>query len=297
MEGHTYRGRPLRYYYATFPNHTTIRFFGFPRPPATRYRGERWMDDKFLLKKKLSAGGVPTPVGGCFTNYRRARNFLSKLTKPVVVKPRRGTRGNHTTTCVYTESDLYEAFTLAKQLCHFVIVEEQIAGAVYRGTVINNTVVGILAGEPPYVVGDGIHTISQLIAQKNEKRNSLTAQVVVTSLTHQYLSRNRLTLRSVPQPGTIVYLSQKMGVRNGGTSTECTGTVHPELLKILEQAARIVDDPIIGFDFIIPDATKDPRGQRWAIIEANGSPFIHMHDDPELGTRNNVAQHIWNLWL
>lgn len=296
MEGHMYRGIPLHYYHAIFPNNTTIRFFGMPRPPETRFKGERWMDDKFILKKKLRASGIPVPTGASFTNFRTARAFFRTLTKPIVVKPRRGSRGSHTTTCIYTESDLYEAFTIAKQLCYFVILEEQINGVIYRGTVIDGKLVGVLAGEPPRVTGDGSHSIMQLIEIKNKNKGLLTSDVTITPLLHHFLSRNRYSLSSVPRQGVIVDLSQKMGFRNGGTSTECTHQVHPELIKLLEKSARIVDDPIIGFDFIIPDATKDPREQRWGIIEANGSPFIHMHDDPELGTHNNVARHIWDLW-
>lgn len=296
MEAHTYRGAPLHYYRATFPNKRVIGFFGLPRPPETRFRGEIWMDDKILLKKKLSAHGVPVPIGASVTTFRSARRLFEKLQTPFVVKPRRGSRGSHTTTCIYTEKDLYEAFKIAKQLCYFVVLEEQIHGAVYRGTVINGKLVGVLAGVPPRITGDGVHSISQLIKQKNDMRGPLTAEVAISIPLLQFLSRNRFSLNSVLPAGTILDLSQKIGFRNGGVSEECTVHVHPELTKILEEAARIVDDPIIGFDFIVPDATQDPRTQRWGIIEANSSPFIHMHNDPELGTNNNVAQYVWDLW-
>ena len=46
-------------------------------------------------------------------------------------------------------------------------MEEHLFGDVYRGTVIDGKLVGVLGGSPPRLVGDGSSTISELIKQKN----------------------------------------------------------------------------------------------------------------------------------
>jgi D-alanine-D-alanine ligase-like ATP-grasp enzyme len=54
--------------------------------------------------------------------------------------------------------------------------------------------------------------------------------------------------------------------------------------------------PIVGFDFIIPDPTQDPRDQKWGIIEANMNPFIDLHHFPLVGNPINVAAKVWDMW-
>jgi hypothetical protein len=58
-------------------------------------------------------------------------------------------------TYVRNHEDLKHAFQIARQLCLWVIVEEQIIGPVYRGTVINYKIAGILSGTQPIVIGNG----------------------------------------------------------------------------------------------------------------------------------------------
>ena len=87
----------------------------------------------------------------------------------MIVKPRAGSRGRHTTTYVTTEAELKTAFRIAKKLCYWVMVEEQLMGPVYRGTVINFQTVGVLRGDCPFVEGDGVQTVAELVAGKNSR--------------------------------------------------------------------------------------------------------------------------------
>ena len=96
------------------------------------------------------------PSFSLWFNMKRA---FEKMQKPVIVKPRLGSRGRHTTTHIYTEKELYNAVKIAKKLCHYVIIEEHLKGSVYRATAIDGKVVGILAGDQPKITGDGVSTI------------------------------------------------------------------------------------------------------------------------------------------
>ncbi len=66
---------------------------------------------------------------------------------------------------------------------------------------------------------------------------------------------------------------------------------------MLEKAARVVDDPVLGFDFISLDITRDPDTVRWGIIECNAMPFINLHHDPLEGKPVNVAGLLWDYVL
>lgn len=105
------------------------------------------------------------------------------------MKPRLGSRGRHVVTYIRTHEELREAFKIARQLCLWVIVEEQIIGPVYRGTVINYTLEGVLAGFQPMVTGDGKKDLNTLIAEKNVSREEGVSEVTITEKMTWFMKR------------------------------------------------------------------------------------------------------------
>ena len=214
------------------------------------------------------------------------------LEKPVIVKPRAGSRGRHTTTFVYTKEDLEKAFRIAKQLCHWVIVEEHLFGDVQRGTLVGGKLVGVLGGSPPRVTGDGVHTIAELIRLRDQVRPE---KVKDTKINPFFMERQNLSLDTILENGRSVELSEKVGVNYGGTSYDCTKETHPDTKAMLVEAAKVLDVSIIGLDFIVPDITKSYKEQKSGIIECNGAPFIQLHHDPLIGESINAAKYVWDL--
>lgn len=273
----------------------SIFFTGLPRLHQNQSDAELWLDDKAILKQKLEAAAIPVARGGCFSNYQKALEKFKNLQKPVIVKPRLGSRGRHTTTFIYTETELQQAYKLAKQLCYWVIVEEHLLGGVYRGTMIDGKLAGVLVGYPPCVVGDGVHSIRELIVIKNATKHPKVSEVQESPVMVEFLQRSGHALDEVLPSGASVDLSEKIGISYGGSNAEVTEETHQEIKKILVAAAAVVGDPLIGFDFIIPNITTSPHEQKWGIIECNGVPFIDLHHDPISGPPNNVAHHVWDL--
>lgn len=276
-------------------NDRWIYFSGLPRPDYMPGTAEWWMDDKALVKQKLSDAGIPVPKGGSFSSYQKLQKAFKSLEKPVIIKPRLGSRGRHTTTYIHNEEQLKKAFKVAKQLCYWVVMEEHLIGSVYRGTMIDGKFTGNLRGDPPRVTGDGQHTIRELIEIKNQNKHPEIHNVIVKPEMDIFLARNNRRLDDVLPVGTTVDLSEKIGVSYGGNSAEDTDKTHPEIISILEAAAAAIGDPMIGFDFIIEYVDQSPHTQKWGIIECNGVPFINLHHDPIEGPSNNVAQWVWNF--
>ncbi len=272
-----------------------LYFSGIPRLPHTPSGSEWWMDDKAILKKKLQKAGIPVARGGVFSSYKPLQKMFETLEKPVIIKPRLGSRGRHTTTNIFEEKDLYKAFKSAKQLCYWVVMEEHLVGSVYRGTCIEGALVGVLRGDPPRVTGNGVHSISELVVEKNAHKHPNVHDVVLGSEHEEFLLRQGFTFDTILPVGTTIDLVEKIGISYGGYSAEVTDVVHSETKRIIEAAAGVVGDPILGFDFIISDIAADPATQKWGIIECNGVPFINLHHFPIEGKSNNVAQHVWNF--
>lgn len=277
-------------------NDRTIVFDGLPIPPRFPLHTLPWLDDKEKLRLRLAANGIPVPHGGVCTRFAQMQKLFATLQKPVIVKPARGSRGRHTTTFIYTEEQLRHAYEVGKQISRRLIIEEHLTGSVYRATIVNEKLVGVLRGDPPRVRGDGTHTIRQLIEEKNRHRDPRVSDFQITGLTEEFLGRSNWTLDAVLPAGVTIDLTEKIGITYGGHSAEELPICHPDTCKILEDAGRVVGFPVMGFDFIIEDITKSPHEQRWGIIECNSLPFINLHHDPIEGTPINVAAEVWKLW-
>ncbi len=268
---------------------------GLPRPKS--YNGSMLedLDDKMVLKQKLGDAGLPVPKGGSVFSYSSAAKIFKRINKPVIVKPRSGSRGRHTTTYIYSEAELKQAFKVAKQLCSWVVVEEQLFGPVYRATIINEHLAGVLRGDSPAVTGDGVARIMDLINKKNHLTHAGVKDIVPDSGMELFLQRQNLTLASVLPKGQTISLTEKIGVNYGGSSSEDFEICHQDNKELFLQAAKVLGDPIVGFDFIIADITKSWKEQRCGFIEANSLPFINLHHDPLLGTPRNVAALVWDM--
>jgi hypothetical protein len=292
-------------------NGSRIIFSGLPRPEGYTNRWLDLMDDKWLFKKVMMENGLPVPKGASCSRYYEAERIFQKIQnsdssalnlkspisnlKSAIVKPRAGSRGRHSTTFVLTENDLKKAYKIAKQLCFWVMVEEQLQGPVYRATVINGNLAGVLRGDPPQVFGDGIKNISQLINIKNSLPHPGVKNILPDTGMELFLLRQNLTLLSVVPAGQAVNLSEKIGVNYGGSSSEDFEICHPENKEMFLSAAKVLGDPIVGFDFIIPDVTKSYKQQKCGFIEVNSLPFINLHHDPLLGTPRNAAAMVWDM--
>lgn len=287
-------GRPADIYRVVFPNGKKIFFDGLPRPGLHESAAVGWMDDKALLKQALKKAGVSVPQGGSFSSWMKAKRHFSDFAGPIIVKPRLGSRGRHTTTNLTKTDDFKKAFIVAKEMGHFVVAEEHLFGSVYRATVIDGVLAGVLAGDPPRITGDGTKTIRELIEIKNRKRDKRISEVIVSDALISFLERQNHTLDDVLDNNKTIDLSEKIGLSYGGKSREVTPAVHPKLRAELERAAKVVNDPVLGFDFITQDVSIDPETLRWGIIECNAVPFINLHHDPLEGEPINVAGKLWD---
>lgn len=288
-------GKPLEFYQAKIKGKKYF-YESIPRPPFIKSASDSWMDDKFLLKKKLQKAAIPTPRGRSVCTEKEACALFETLQKPVITKPRLGSRGRHTTTFIQNETELKRGFRTARALGLHVIIEEHLEGSVYRATAVGGKIVGILEGRPPRITGDGAKSISELIIQKNEEKDGRIAAVTETEILNHFLEKQGYTFATILGKDTTIDLSEKIGTSYGGTSRELFGQIHPKLVTYLERAALVVDSPIIGFDFITTDPTADPDTVRWGIIECNSLPFINLHHFPIEGEPQNIAAKVWDLW-
>lgn len=272
-------------------------FNSLPIPPKMLDNKENW-DDKFILKKYLEKAGVPVPkyYETSMFSFVSPKKIFEKFTKPIIVKPRIGSRGRHTTTNINTLEEFKQALDCARQVCPTISIEEHLHGYICRATLVNGKLLGFYRAEPPSVIGDGIKTIRELIEDKDQNRRERVSAVTLTQEVLEYLGRYGYTLESVPPRGIRVELTHRTGRLFGGATREMHKEVHPSFRPILERAAKTTGLAVVGFDVIVPDPEKAESSQRWGIIEANTLPFIDLHYFALEGEAPNVAGAVWDLW-
>ena len=228
--------------------------------------------------------GIPEARGGGAMSWHGAQKIFETLEATDIVKPYEGSGSRHTTPHVMDEKGLKRAFDISQEIVPMSIIEEELRGAVYRPTVVGGKLAATIRRDVPQVLGDGAHTIAELIEEenKNPKRNGPYYQKIVMTEAHlKELARQGYTMQSVLPQGTTAYLHQKINWSVGGTTTDVTDEVHPDNIALFEKIAEVLHAPLVGIDFIIEDISKSWKEQkRCGVIECNSRPFFDNHHLP-----------------
>jgi D-alanine-D-alanine ligase-like ATP-grasp enzyme len=277
----------------------THTFESLPRPLHGGHSESLWMDNKWKLKQKLLRAHLPVARGALVQHKSELGEVVVKLNPPLITKPHHGSRSRHTTLHIHNLQELEKGFVCAQMLSPYVIVEEELEGFVFRGTLVGGRLAGIVRREPAVVYGDGKKTVAELVTleNKNPKRDdTLFHKIILDSTAEKILVLQNLTLDSIVPNGAIVFLGDKTSRGAGGGISEVTRETHPDVVELLEECARVIDEPIIGIDFIMKDHTKSWKLEpRMGIIECNSVPFIDLHHFPLVGTPRNIAGMVWDF--
>lgn len=276
------------------------RFFDvLPRPKDYDPKGLEWMDNKGKMKEHFEKEGIPIARGAVIHSVKRALKIFRTLDKPVITKPNLGSRSRHTRTHLSDEVEFIKAFKLARQLSPFVMIEEELSGYVFRGTLIGGKLIAVLRREPAYVIGDGVHNITDLIEIENKnplRQGPIFHQLKLDNEAMKELIHWNKTPNTIPKNNEIITLGQKTSRAVGGGITDMTDVVHPDNKIMLEKVASVLNDPLIGVDFIMNDVAISWHDQpKSGVIECNSAPFIDLHHFPLVGKPHNVASALWDI--
>lgn len=283
---------------ARYPNGKRIAYEGIPLPSADSARVP-WMDNKEILKREFTTLGLPVARGGAARSLSQAKQIMHTLTPPVIVKPYSGSGSRHTLLHIMNEEELAHAFRVATHVAPRAVIEEELVGPVYRATVVAGKFVAALRRDQPHVVGNGRHTIAELVAEANEhpkRQGPYFHHIILDEVADQELAWQGFTRESVLPMGTRATLHQKINWSVGGTTSDVTDEVHPDNVALFEETARVLGATIVGIDFIISDiATSWKNQERCGILECNSMPFFDNHHLPFEGKPRNVAARIWDM--
>ncbi|MBI9081652.1 MAG: cyanophycin synthetase [Pseudodesulfovibrio sp.] len=253
-------------------------------------------DRKTQVKEHLQKAGIPVPNGQVVSTEEEAVSVFNQLGTAVVVKPNVGNHGIGATVNVTNLDQLKKAFRAAQAKHPEVIVEEYVSGGDFRFLVIDGKFVAAAKREPAHVVGDGKTTIKMLIEKTNaDPRRGYGHEKVLTQIKIDHMTKRLLTLRgmsvdSSPEEGEKVYLKTTANLSQGGTATDVTDEVNPEIRLMTERAARIIDLDCVGVDALATDISLPLKQSKIKVVELNAAPGFRMHLEPTNGQPRDVAK-------
>jgi GNAT-family acetyltransferase (TIGR03103 family) len=233
-------------------------------------------DDKVVTHRCLARAGLRVPRQQLAGTPEDNAAFLEQCGR-VVVKPARGEQGRGISVNLATPENVEKAVASARPTCERVLMEELCQGDDLRIIVIGFEVVAAAVRRPPEIVGNGHHTVRELIDKQSRRRAAATGGESRIPLDDE-------TVRCVAEAGydmdSVLPTQEQLGVRKaanlhtGGTIHDVTDRLHPTLREAAETAARALDIPVTGLDFMVPAVD----GPDYVIIEANERPGLANHE-------------------
>ncbi|MFN3687864.1 N-acetylglutaminylglutamine synthetase [Salinarimonas sp.] len=233
-------------------------------------------DDKAVTRRVVARAGVAVPEQINAGEEAELAEFLERHGS-VVVKPARGEQGRGVAVGIETMEDLHRAIEVAREQSERVLVEQRVEGEDLRLVVIDFRLVAAAVRRPARVIGDGIHTIRDLIERQSRRRMAATggeSRIPLDGETERCVAKAGFSLDDVPPDATEIVVRRTANLHTGGTIHDVTGQVHPRLVEAAVKAARAIDIPVVGIDFMVPS----PYEPDYAFIEANERPGLANHE-------------------
>jgi cyanophycin synthetase len=259
--------------------------------------------DKRLTTQLLASAGLPVPRNEVVRTADEAVAAAKRIGYPVVTKPLDGNHGRGVGLGIHSERAVRTGFNRALKQSRGgrVVVEQMVSGNDYRLLVVGGRMVAVAERVPAHVVGDGEHTVGELLAIANaDPRRGLGHEKILTRIrvdeeTERLLREQKLSFDDIPETGAVVNLAATGNMSTGGIAIDRTWEAHEDNVDIAEEAARVVGLDVAGIDFLAPDIATPVRETGGAIVEVNAAPGFRMHTNPTEGEPQYVARPVIDL--
>lgn len=246
------------------------------------------MANKTVTKKILADAGFPVPAGDEFTSLEQGLAYYPLIkNKQIVVKPKSTNFGLGIS--IFQEPASLENYQKALEIAFAedtaVLVEEFISGTEYRFFILDGHCEAVLLRVAANVVGDGKHTIRELVAQKNanplrghDHRSPLEI-IALGDIEQLMLAQQGYTPDDVLPDGKKVNLRRNSNISTGGDSIDVTETMDSSYQELAAAMATSMGAWACGVDLIIPDETQiaSKENPHCTCIELNFNPSMYMH--------------------
>jgi glutathione synthase/RimK-type ligase-like ATP-grasp enzyme len=246
--------------------------------------------DKYFTGRILQDAGIPSLHGEYFFLHDRHRAcrdagheredalaYFKKLGASAFVKPLQGSRGDFAQ-IVRDESSFLRYLDEVSKFYDSVLIQPIVSGTEYRVFLLDDEMVFSARKYPPFVVGDGIRSLHDLLSAHNE--------ALRTSGLSPVAGEPDASRQIVPPEGERWEIPGRMNLSAGGTMV-IEAPRDGAVLELSRKATRTLGLRVAAVD-LFADIVGEADATR--VIEVNANPSIRLLED---SGREDLILKIW----
>jgi len=234
---------------------------------------------------------------------RRAQRSARRIGYPVTLRP--GLNNlfqyrlpeNHLFGPLYNDEQVGLAASYLREKSNADIwVESHVAGKYYRFLVLNNVVLSVVRCIPPVLIGDGVHTITELARQQAAAATDVVLHRNWYNLAQSdkgvlcRLQLAGLNMDSVLASGTTITLRSSGTPYNGGKFENMTKEIPSDFNKLAIQVAEVSGIGTLGeIDMIIDDLSGLAEMPNCAVTNVAPAPDLQLHEQLSEDEPNHIG--------
>ena len=218
--------------------------------------------------------------------------YAQTLSFPLIVKPNSGAQGAGVF-LVRTKQEFYRALRTIFKKENVALVQRYVKGRDYRVVVLDDEVVAAYERIPLSVVGNGKSSIQELLETKAKKFVGSSRDVKIQVDDPRIVQKVRvqgLSMSSVPERNTQVFLLDNANLSTGGEAVDVAEIMHPSYKKLAIKLTKDMGLRFCGVDMMVSEditrENKDFHGIH--ILEINASPGLDHYSKSGVKQREIV---------
>jgi D-alanine-D-alanine ligase-like ATP-grasp enzyme len=273
-------------------------FFREFEMPFNNTCSTRIAENKHCTNKILESAGIPVPKSAAIhidqfkANHVEA--IIEHLTFPLVLKPTLGSLGRNVYCNIPDIEQLKTLMTKCFSTDEWLTVEEFHGNLnSYRVLVFKKQIIGIVQRYPAHVIGDGTHTITELVKRTNLERLQLGdefAPIILDEECHIRFRELGITPEYIPKNNERIVLCYTCNASRGGTFREISTKISKANSKLFIKIATLLNLNIAGIDIECVDINSPHLGSEGVIIEVNSGPSIRIHENNLCTKPNRITK-------
>lgn len=241
----------------------------------------------------LSSSNIPTIKQAQVYSVNDYKNIFLSIPTPQVIKPTLGQKGENIFFNITNANQGINAVQSILKKHKSAVVEEFFKGQDLRICVLNDQIIGVSQRHPPTIIGDGVHTIEELIDSENKNREPLTNKLgtrkiwkISKQAAFNYLNSLNIAPNRIIPNGQNQKLSAIANLAKGGHSENIAiSSLLPKVKNESILATKMVGLNLSGIDLLT-------HQDKHVFLEINSSPGINIHDFPHRGKPQHAMKKI-----
>lgn len=249
-------------------------------------------DDKILAAIFAKKAGLNLPESLLLKDQAQANEFLQRYA-PIVVKPIDSAHGQGVSVGIKDADSLQAALPRARRYSKNILLQQQVNGLDLRLVFIGQAYTAAAIRKPAEVVGDGTHSLGQLIGIENNSGWRAPNYLLPINNIDEEAARVFLgkTIDRIASKDEVVQVVGTANIGTGGYSIDVTDELPKFIIDQAQKLVQMLDMSICGVDFI-----WDQQVNKAYFIELNANPSFGLHVYPAKGKSRPLAK-IFLDWL